>query len=85
MSLHPFDTRRYVEFTALISTAARKFIQMSNLVIEELEYRKRKRIHIKYMKANSEEEAKTLAEDQGLRVLSVEFVHHQKWKVTVIV
>ena len=84
MSLHPFDTRRYVEFTALISTAARKFNQMSNLVIEELEYRKRKRIKIMYFIADTEEVAKELAEHKGYRVLSAEFFKDEHWKVTVL-
>ena len=85
MSLHPLDTRRYTEIAALASTAVRKFIQATNLLIEELEYRKLKRTEIKYFKANSEKEACSLAVDQGWIVLSAELVKDEQWKVTVLV
>jgi len=43
MSLHPLETRRYCDVAELGQMALRKFIRIADLVIEELEDRKKER------------------------------------------
>lgn len=84
MSLHPFDTRRYTELAAQVSHATKIFIRLAELLIDELEYRKKERTVRKvHYKAMSQEEARLQAISDGHDVIFMEEIRENRWQVTV--
>ena len=82
--MNPLSSRRYTELVDRINDSWDRISTLLDLVIDELQYRKKERVVRKvHYKAMNQEDARLQAISDGYDVIFLEEIRENRWQVTV--